>query len=281
MGRRVSRLRTEPPDRQPVLIVGALVIGIVAGVVMIPRFFSGMDPRTENYVLLASSLYSQGESPTMLRDRLTSVGIQQPASTVLGLAQRYASSRDKQQQRQAEALEAFGKVLLSPDTTSPTPTAGGLAPPASPTIAVGLAIGTRPAGTASPLASGTPGPVGSATPLAVGTGTAVPTASGTPAAIGAPGAAAAAPATPTAAAASGTPGVVQRGRVKPSDGGSARLRKDPSQTGGTLAVIPYAAQVEILETVRGQAIEGDSRWLRVRYGNLVGYLWGSLVTVGE
>ena len=70
MSRRVSRLRTEPPDRQPVLIVGALVIGLVVGLVMVPRLFSGMDSRAENYVLLASSLYAQGENPTLLRDRL-------------------------------------------------------------------------------------------------------------------------------------------------------------------------------------------------------------------
>ena len=62
---------------------------------------------------------------------------------------------------------------------------------------------------------------------------------------------------------------------------SARLRKDPSQSGGTLAVIPFAAQVEILESVRGQDIDGESRWLRVRYGNLVGYLWGNLVVIGD
>jgi len=69
--------------------------------------------------------------------------------------------------------------------------------------------------------------------------------------------------------------------VRPAEGGSALLRKDPNQSGGTLAVIPFAAQVEVLETVRGQALEGESRWLRVRYGSLTGYLWTKLVTVGD
>ena len=71
------------------------------------------------------------------------------------------------------------------------------------------------------------------------------------------------------------------GRPKPPDGGSARLRRDPSTTGGTVSLIPNAAQVEILEVVQGQPIEGESRWLRVRYGNMTGYLWSKLVAVGE
>ena len=275
MSRRVSRLRTEPPDRQPVLVVGALVIGVVAGIVMIPRLFSGMDSRTENYVLLASSLYAQGESPAMLRDRLTSVGIQQPASVVLGMAQRYAASRDKKQQHDAEALEAFGKVLLNPGAASPTPSAAGDAAPAPAATASPGGTAQRPSGTPGVGPTGTPPAGGAATPAAGATGTPPVVASGTPGAAGVPAA------TPTPA--TGAPAAVQRGRVKPSDGGSARLRKDPSQTGGTLAIIPYAAQVEILETVRGQAVgpEGDTRWLRVRYGNLVGYLWSQLVTVGD
>jgi len=281
VSRRVSRLRTEPPDRQPVLIVGALVIGVVAGIVMIPRLFSGMDSRTENYVLLASSLYAQGESPTMLRDRLSSVGIQQPASVVLGMAQRYAASRDKKQQHDAEALEAFGKVLLNPSAASPTPSPVGDAASTPVSAASPGSIAPRPSGTPGAAPSGTPAAVSAATPGAGATGTPPAAASGTPGTSGAP-AAGPGPATP-AAAANSTPAAAQRGRVKPSDGGSARLRKDPSQTGGTLAVIPYAAQVEILETVRGQAVgpEGDTRWLRVRYGNLVGYLWSQLVAVGD
>jgi hypothetical protein len=275
VSRRVSRLRTEPPDRQPVLVVGALVIGVVAGIVMIPRLFSGMDSRTENYVLLASSLYAQGESPAMLRDRLTSVGIQQPASVVLGMAQRYAASRDKKQQHDAEALEAFGKVLLNPGAASPTPSAAGDAAPTPAATASPGGTAQRPSGTPGVGPTGTPPAGGAATPAAGATGTPPVVASGTPGAAGVPAA------TPTPA--TGAPAAVQRGRVKPSDGGSARLRKDPSQTGGTLAIIPYAAQVEILETVRGQAVgpEGDTRWLRVRYGNLVGYLWSQLVTVGD
>jgi hypothetical protein len=285
VGRRVSRLRTEPPDRQPVLIVGALVIGLVGGLVMVPRLFSGMDGRAENYVLLASSLYAQGENPAVLRERLTSVGVTQPASTVLGLAQRYASSRDRKQQHQAEALEAFGKVLLNPDNPPPSgasPNATGAmaasAPPAPSAVpTVGLTpLGTaasRPAGASTPAPGASPAPPTPSPVVANALLTPAPAAA-TP---GAAGSAAPSAAQPPAA----TPGVVQRGRVRPADGGSARLRKEPNQTGGTLAVIPFAAQVEILETVKGQALEGESRWLRVRYGNLVGYLWGNLVVIGD
>jgi hypothetical protein len=302
LSRRISRLRTEPPDRQPVLVVGALVIGLLVGLVTVPRLFSGLDSKSENYVLLASTLYQQGESPSMLRDRLTSVGIAQPATTVLTLAQRYAGSRDKKQQHQAEMLDAFGKVLLNPDlpaASAPAPTAvAGIsgaaagAPAGVPTgtaVAVGTVttlstpIGARPTQTGpAPLpsvAAGQPGAPAVGTPVA-----GAPAPAGTPGpnaaqpGAGQPGAAPAAGSTPAPA---GTPGAIQRGRVKPPGGGSARLRSQPSTEGGTLSLIPNAAQVEILETVRGQEYEGETRWLRVRYGTLTGYVSSKLVVVGE
>src|SRR5439155_14102547 len=168
------------------------------------------------------------------------VGIQQPASTVLGLAQRYAASRDRKQQRQAEALEAFGKILLSPDAL-PSPTSLPIRSVdtviASPTAASNVPA-TRPATT-----SGTPGPI------------LTPFGTPSPAATTLAGSALTPTSAPTSAS-SLTPANVQRGRVRPAEGGSALLRKDPNQSGGTLAVIPFAAQVEVLETVRGQALEG-------------------------
>jgi hypothetical protein len=285
LSRRISRLRTEPPDRQPVLIVGALVLGLVVGLIAMPRLFSGMDSRAESYVVLASTLYQQGESPALLRERLTSVGIAQPASAVLATAQRYAASRDRKQQHQAEALESYAKVLLNPEAAQPlaSPTPGSVGPaapaqtpPPAGTAGPGLPTLSTPIGARPTQPGGFVGPPG--TPVAAQPSLPPP---GTPA----PGAASpAAGATGTAAAAgapAATAGPVQRGRVKPADGGSARLRKEPSQDGGTLSLIPNAAQVEVLETVRGQAIEGETRWLRVRYGNLTGYLWSKLVVVGE
>ena len=262
MSRRPSRLRTEPPDRQPVLIAGGLIVGIVVALVTVPRLLGGTDPRVENYVLLASQLHTQGESPLLLRDRLISVGIANPAGTVLQMAQRYGQSRDRKQQHQAEALETFGKVLMNPQTASPTPrpTEAAAAPTATP----------QPFPTNTPFVLNAP---------AQGVPTSAPlgAASATPAAARPAG-------TPTSGASSAATvpaGTVQRGRIKPADGGSARMRKDPSTTGGTLSLIPNAAQVEILETVQGQSIEGESRWLRVRYGNMTGYLWSKLVVVGE
>src|SRR5437762_3678673 len=149
LSRRISRLRTEPPDRQPVLIVGALLLGLVVGLIAVPRLVGGMDSRAESYLVLATTLFQHGEPPNLLRDRLTSVGIAQPASAVLSVAQRYAASRDKKQQRQAESLEAFGKVLLNPDAApTPTPTSLATAAPSS-----------------SPAPFGTPGPTGTVTTL--------------------------------------------------------------------------------------------------------------------
>jgi len=261
-------LRTEPPDRQPVLIAGGLILGIVVALVAVPRLFGGPDPRVENYLLLASQLHAQGESPALLRDRLVAVGISNPPATVLAMAQRYSQSRDRKQQLQAEALDAFAKVLLNPpaEGARPTPTAR----PDESTLAP----------TATAFATNTPvllNRPGEGVPTAPALGAPSPTTVARPA--GTPAAAPAAAATPAAAAAPA--GTVQRGRIKPPDGGSARLRKDPSTTGGTVSLIPNAAQVEILEVVQGQPIEGESRWLRVRYGNMTGYLWSKLVAVGE
>jgi hypothetical protein len=268
------------------LIVGALVLGLAAGLLAMPRLFSGMDSRAESYVVLASTLYQQGESPALLRERLSSVGIGQPASAVLATAQRYAASRDKRQQHQAEALEAFGKVLLNPDAAQPiasaTPavqgapasvpapaqTAAPLGTPAAGLPTLSTPIGARPTQAASAGPAGTPGIAQPSLPPA---GTAAP---------GATGLASPAAGTPTAGPAAAA-GPIQRGRVKPVDGGPALLRKEPSRDGGTVSLIPNAAQVEVLETVRGQAVEGETRWLRVRYGNLTGYLWSKLVVVGE
>jgi hypothetical protein len=258
-----------------VLIAGGLLIGIVVALVAVPRLFGGPDPRVESYVLLASQLHAQGENPILLRDRLVSVGVTNPASTVLQMAQRYAQSRDRKQQLQAEALDAFGKVLRDPPAeaarTSPTPRPDEATGPSAATPA------TTPFPTNTPVLLNRPGegvPTAVAGAPALGAAAPSPTAAtrppGTPAAGGA--------ATPAAAAPAGG---VQRGRIKPPDGGSARLRRDPSTTGGTVSLIPNAAQVEILEVVQGQPIEGESRWLRVRYGNMTGYLWSRLVAVGE
>jgi hypothetical protein len=262
MSRRPSRLRTEPPDRQPVLIAGGLIVGIVVALITVPKLFAGADPRVENYVLLASQLHAQGESPILLRDRLASVGIANPAGTVLQMAQRYSQSRDRKQQHQAETLEMFGKVLMNPQAAAPTP---------RPTEAV------APTATPQPFPTNTPfvlNPPAQGVPTSPALG-ASPTA-GQPRPAGTPtsGVSSAAP----GATASVPAGTVQRGRVT---GGSARLRKDPSTAGGTLSLIPNASQVEILESVQGQSIEGESRWLRVRYGNMTGYLWSKLIVVGE
>jgi hypothetical protein len=262
MSRRPSRLRTEPPDRQPVLIAGGLIVGIVVALVTVPKLFAGADPRVENYVLLASQLHAQGESPLLLRDRLASVGIANPAGTVLQMAQRYSQSRDRKQQHQAEALEGFGKVLMNPQAAaSPTP---------RPTEVVAATPTTQPFPTNTPFVLNAPAP-GVPTSPALG-------ASATPGAARPPGTPTSGSAASPAAATSAPAGTVQRGRI---NGGSARIRKDPSTTSGTLSLIPNSAQVEILESVQGQSIEGESRWLRVRYGNMTGYLWSKLVVVGE
>jgi hypothetical protein len=258
--------------------VGALLLGLVVGLIALPRLFSGMDTRAESYVVLASTLFKQGEAPTLLRDRLVSVGIAQPTSAVLSIAQRYAASGDKNRLQQAGALERFGKALLDPATTSPsaTPAVTGPAQPTpgtpGPMPAIpSTPIGARPTQPAGAAAAGTPpaGQVGVPLPSTPAPGPPVGGAAGTSGALASP---------TTGGAPAGTPGLVQRGRVK---GGPALLRKEPTTVGGTLSLIPNAAQVEVLEVVRGQDIGGETGWLRARYGNLTGYVSSTLVVVGD
>ncbi|TAK23301.1 MAG: SH3 domain-containing protein [Chloroflexota bacterium] len=264
MARRPTRARirneTDSPGREPIIMFGLLGVGVVAAMVLFPRFSSGIDTRVENYVLYAGQLHAQGESPLVLRDRLMSVGIAQPATTVLDMAQRYAGSRDQKQKHNAEMLDAFGKVLLNPaPPVVPTPTS----------VAISSVVSES---TALPAES-------PATPTAVvlnqpERGVPTPTAAPRPSSTSSSAGSASAPFTGPG------PGI-----VKPGDNGSVRLRTDASTSGKSLASIPPGTPVDLLESIQGQSIDNESRWfkLRVRTSDgqyLTGYMLSKYIVVG-
>ncbi len=127
----------------PALLLMALVAGLIVGVgfgLKDQVLGRGID-RDESYLVLASTLYGQDPTPAVasgLRQRLTYLGFANPSVTVLRLADRFGSSRDRQRQREAEGLKIFGEALNVP--TEPTAVAR-----VSPTAGPQPAGGTAPA----------------------------------------------------------------------------------------------------------------------------------------
>jgi hypothetical protein len=58
---------------------------------------------------------------------------------------------------------------------------------------------------------------------------------------------------------------------------AARVRAEPSRGSAILVRAKPGDTVELLGTVEGEAIEGDPRWLRVKRGDVVGWVWAPLV----
>jgi hypothetical protein len=67
--------------------------------------------------------------------------------------------------------------------------------------------------------------------------------------------------------------------VQAAYGGGANLRAAPNQTSALVTFLRVGTRVEILQVVRGEAIDPiESRWWQVRVGSVTGYLYYKLVT---
>lgn len=258
--RRTSRMRTDASNVQAILVVTVLfVVGATFGLVIGPRFAPGLDPKVENYVLLAYTLYTQGESPTAIRDRLTQAGIAKPGEVVSDIAVRYATSRDKKLIQQATALDTFGKILTNPESfITPTPMPTETPPPPTPTLTpIGSVVSpTRvPTSPSAVVASA----VNSPPPVAV-----VPSAP-----------------TPTPVPIAPQPGAPTTFPARANisvEAGATNLRREPNTTSPSVARLGGGVQVDVLEPIRGQEVEpNNSRWYRVRFGSQIGYVWGKLL----
>ena len=80
--------------------------------------------------------------------------------------------------------------------------------------------------------------------------------------------------TETAVAVSG-----QMMKVLPAnDGLSARVRAEPNTKSPILMRVPLGAQVEVLGTTSGDELQpGNSKWLRIRWKDVTGYVYSTLV----
>ncbi len=68
----------------------------------------------------------------------------------------------------------------------------------------------------------------------------------------------------------------RRGTVQVATSGGANLRSRPTTGASVLVVLANEEQVEILDVVEGEAVDGvDSRWYRVESGQVEGYVYRS------
>ncbi|MCL5942318.1 MAG: SH3 domain-containing protein [Actinobacteria bacterium] len=248
----------------PGLLLMMVTLGLIVGLGLGLKdqvFRKGLD-RDDSYLILASTLYGQDPTPAVageLRQRLSSLGFANPSVTVLKLADRFAASRDRQMQREAEGLRILGEAL---NVVVDAPAAARSVPTAT---AQATGVATAPA-----VAPASDTPVPQSSPVA------------TPSAP-AP-APAAATAAPTAARSPESPQGPQ-GTIKSADKQPAVLRREPSTLSGKVALIPFGAKVQILQTVNGKADDPnidpkELRWYQVKWGSYTGYVYYKLIATG-
>ncbi|HUE75222.1 MAG TPA: SH3 domain-containing protein [Chloroflexota bacterium] len=237
----VQSSSTSLPPLWLVVLGGGLILGVLLGSQVLRP---GVDDRDDAFLVMAATLFSQGESVPVLNERLIAVGFPQPMVSVSQAGEAFSNSSIRWKQRQADTLTKLGKSL---GESSPAPVT--LIGPVANTSAPG----------ATPGATSTT-PDADSTPAALGQTVVGPSITG---------------AVPSALAPT-------KGRVSPSGGGSARLREKPNVASKDLQIVPFGAPVEIIDTVQGQAVEpNESRWYQVKYGSLTGYIYFKLVAIGD
>ncbi|MBI4320814.1 MAG: hypothetical protein HY675_20165 [Chloroflexi bacterium] len=236
------------------LVIGALVTGLFLGLIVGLQSCapSGLltGGKEENYLVLASSLYSQGESLEAMKVYLHSLGSREPSSLILELADKYDKSGDRKKQLQAKDMRQLGDALRKGvDSYTPRVAATTVAP--SQTLATPVP-GSSPAGAVT-------SPAPSAQPAA-------------PASVPTPSV----PARPTQVA------IPSKGTVRPASGGGAILRSQPSTKSEWTGSLPNGVDVDIVRIVEGEAVDpAEPRWYYVRYLNLSGYVYFKLVVPKE
>ncbi|MBI2940129.1 MAG: SH3 domain-containing protein [Chloroflexi bacterium] len=229
----------------PALVLLVLAIGVMVGFLYGnsgPRLVAGVS-REDDYFVLTSLLYGQGESAVLIKDRLTALGFKSPALAVGKLADRYQSSRDSQQQQQAESLRKLSDALTV--ASDVVPTVGPLV------IAPTVAPQEKP---------------NSLTPFPTREGV-TPTPRPSPTA---------APPTPTVSS------LPKAGVIKTTGNEGAVLRTEPTTKSARRALVPPGTRVEIVRVVEGEAVDAaEARWYEVRFGQYTGYVYYKLVATGE
>jgi hypothetical protein len=74
------------------------------------------------------------------------------------------------------------------------------------------------------------------------------------------------------------PSAARKATVRDDDGRAARLRPGPSRDGDILARAQPGETLEVLDEATGDAVDGkNARWLKVRRGEVIGWVWSALV----
>jgi hypothetical protein len=251
-----------------------LVLGLFVG--FKDQFLGTSVDRDERYLVLSSSLY--GLDPSVLptiRQRLGDLGFTNASYTIIRMSERFAASRDRQRQREADGLRLFGEALGSQtDTQSGQPRLTASQSP----VPAGVVV----LSTATPAATATETPSVLVLPTSVAGGNPATPAAG-PARPAAPAAAAPpAPAPPTPTA---QPGVTM-GTVKSADKVPVRIRTEPSTQSPTVMVVPVGTKVQVIRVDKGSASDpgidpAEIRWFYVKNGNVTGYVYYKLLALGE
>lgn len=228
------------------LLVAVLLSGFLLGIVV--SLFSCSSSGTltgakeESYLVLAATLYGQGESLGAMKVYLNSFGPRDPATAMLQIADKYEKSGDRKKQQQARDLRQLGEALKEgrePEgmrTGSLTEAPRQTTPIASPTGPTPL----EPQASAlaqQPTAIATPAPAADSTP---------------------------------------TP-ISGRGVARPASGGAV-MREQPSTKAPWIASLQNGAQVEIIRVVEGEAVDSsEPRWYLVKAGDKTGYVYFKLI----
>lgn len=265
----------------PGLLLIVVTLGLIVGLGLGLRdqIFRGGVDRDESYLVLAATLYGQDPTPAVaaeLRQRLIAVGFANPSVTVLRLADRFAASRDRERQREAEGLRILGETL---NVAVEAPAAAGAV--SVPTVQAAPILTVPTTAPASP----TPAPQPSAAPTAQpATGVPAP-ATAQPSAAAATAATATPASTPITAPSPTVAPAGPQGTIKTADRASAVLRKEPSTKSAKVAVIPFGTKVQILQTVNGKADDPgidprELRWYQIKWGSYTGYIYYKLIDTG-
>ena len=237
------------------LLGGALLGGLIIGLVITLYSCSPSGvlrgSREDSYLVLAATLYGEGESLEAMKVYLNSYAPRDPASAMLQLADRYEKSSDRKKQQQAKDLRQLGEALkLGREPAASRPTvASNIAPGVSPTTTTATQLSVPSPAAGAPAASSVVTPP---------------------------------PPTPTTGPGPTSPALSGRAVARPSGSGGAIMRQQPNTKSAWVGSLPNGTKVEIIRVVQGEAVDpAESRWYEVKFENKTGYVYFKLIGPAE
>lgn len=248
------------------LLIGG-VLGLIGGAQIFGNTAAASNVSSEACLVLASELYRQGESLTVVQEHLQALGYENAGSSLAKLADEYESSGDLRKKRISADLRQLAEALTSDARATSTPIMVAASSP-QPTT-------TRHSPTTTPTTAPAP-PTPTRKPTAPPTSTPKPTSVVKPTAVPTE-----APPVPTRPPAEPTP-EVRPATITSSGGEGAIVRSKPTMESTAVAYLGHGAPVEVLQVVEGQAIdETEPRWYLIRFNGQTGYVYFKLIKFGD